>query len=80
MDRTRVCGTRNPGSIPGEGTHSTQNRELLLGFVLFALTVHSRIRPTQAIYGRQALLNAPRAVVSRRDRRCRQYTPQESVK
>ncbi len=20
MDRTRVCGTRNPGSIPGEGT------------------------------------------------------------
>ncbi len=21
MDRTRVCGTRNPGSIPGEGTN-----------------------------------------------------------
>lgn|GEM_PF-3106303 len=20
MDRTRVCGTRNPGPIPGEGT------------------------------------------------------------
>lgn len=80
MDRTRVCGTRNPGSIPGEGTHSTQNRELLLGFVLSALTVHSKIRPTQAIYAQLALRDVPQAVVSRRDRRCRQYTPQESVK
>lgn len=31
MDRTRVCGTRNPGSIPGEGTDSRDlSREVFL--------------------------------------------------
>lgn len=38
MDRTRVCGTRNPGSIPGEGTNQKDQKTPFLRMVFFGLS------------------------------------------
>ena len=47
MDRTRVCGTRDPGSTPGEGTdrHNKTLTPSVLGFYIACLP-YSFVRAT----------------------------------